>query len=157
MTERVTVSMERSLARAFDTYCRERGYQSRSEALRDLLREYVVAEKSAQEDDAGLGVLVYVYNHTEYELARRLTREHHEHHDLEVATLHVHTDHEHCMEVVVLRGRQSRIRAFGETVIAQRGVCYGKLQLIPANTSIDTHCHGHEGDGAPHEHWFPKQ
>lgn len=154
MTERFTVSLDRDLAEAFEAYRARLGYASRSEAVRDLLRGFLARER-AEEDPEGscLGVLTYVYDHHHGDLGNQLTRAQHDHHDLSVATLHVHLDHHHCLETSVLRGPLSRVRGFAEQFIARRGVRHGELHLVPVRVENDRHEHGPHTDS--HDHITP--
>jgi CopG family nickel-responsive transcriptional regulator len=151
--DRFTISLDEQLAQAFDAWIAERGYANRSEAVRDLLRAEL--ERSRQQAPLGLhcvGSLSYVYNHHERELGDRLTRMHHAHHDLNLATMHVHLDHEHCLETVLLRGPAADVRAFADSVCAERGVHHGKLNLV----SVESHHHHHHGgEAAAHIHLKP--
>jgi CopG family transcriptional regulator, nickel-responsive regulator len=149
---RVTITLDDELMSDLDELIAVRGYQNRSEAIRDLARAGLHEAKlhSGQERDC-LGALVYVYDHPARELAKRLTRSFHEHHDMSLATLHVHLDHESCMEVTVLKGRSGEVRHFAEHVIAERGVRHGRLVLVPVEREIARHSHG-EGKAAVHEH-----
>jgi CopG family transcriptional regulator, nickel-responsive regulator len=96
--ERFTISLDEKLASEFDRLIRERGYLNRSEAVRDLLRGKL-DELRLQESQAPFCVasLSYVYNHHERDLAERLTELQHDHHDLVVASTHVHLDHDNCL------------------------------------------------------------
>jgi CopG family nickel-responsive transcriptional regulator len=127
-----------------------RRYASRSEALRDILREAQARERLATDKREGFCVatLAYVYDHETRDLGRRLTRAQHRHHDLQVATLHVHLDHRACLEVSVLRGPVKAVRALADDTVSQRGVRHGELHVIPAERARGRHSHG---DGA-HEH-----
>lgn len=151
--ERFTISLDDHLAAAFDEWVARRGYANRSEAVRDLLRAEL--ERSLQQTQQGLhgvGCLSYVYNHHERDLGERLTGMHHAHHDLTLSTTHVHLDHEHCLEAVLLRGPALDVRRFAETLCAERGVHHGHLNLI----SVEPHDHHHHGDaGAEHLHLKP--
>ena len=103
--ERITMSIDEALAKEFDALIAKRGYGSRSEAMRDLLRREVEANRVKYEARAYcVASLSYVYNHHQRDLAERLTAAQHEHHDLVVATMHVHLDHEHCLESVDPQG-----------------------------------------------------
>jgi CopG family nickel-responsive transcriptional regulator len=107
--ERFTISLDEELARAFDALIAARGYSNRSEAVRDILRAQIEASRLAREDAPHcIANLSYVFNHHERELAERVTHDQHDHHDLCVATLHAHLDHDNCMESVILRGRPPR-------------------------------------------------
>jgi CopG family nickel-responsive transcriptional regulator len=119
--------------------------------VRDLIRERLDTERLEKSPSGDcLASLIYVYDHQERELAARMTRAHHAHHDLAVSTLHVHLDHDNCLEVVVLRGAMDRVRGFADAVISQAGVRHGKLYLLPVNASDEAHSHG--AVGTPHKH-----
>lgn len=96
-----------------------------------------------------MAALLYVYDHGARELAGRLTSDFHHHHDLALATLHVHPDHDNCLEVAVLRGPTGDVRACGDHVIAQRGVVHGRLLEVPARVATEKHSHG---PGGSHSH-----
>jgi len=149
MTERFTVSLDEDLAEAFEAYRRRLGYSSRSEAVRDLLRGFLARERGAENPEGEcVGILTYIFDHHRGELGRQLTDAQHEHHDLSVATLHVHLDHDHCLEASVLRGPLRRVRDFADRFIARRGVRHGDLHVVPVRVESGTHPHG---DG-PHQH-----
>jgi CopG family nickel-responsive transcriptional regulator len=154
--QRVTITLDDDLNAAFERYRAQRGYGNRSEAIRDLIRERLDAERLAAEPGGCcVACLSYVYNHHERELAGRLTREHHAHHDLAVSTLHVHLDHDHCLETVVLRGPSDRVQAFADAVIAQPGVRHGRLSVLPVRVAEEAHEHGDAGGAARHVHLEP--
>lgn len=141
--ERITISLDSALADEFDQYISQHGYRNRSEAVRDLIRLKLESQRLAQELTGHcIGTLTYVYNHEERELARRLTTVQHEHHDLAVSTLHVHMDHDNCLETVVVQGPTRQVRAFADEVIARPGVRHGELYLIPVDVKDSTHRHG---------------
>ena len=155
MTERFTVSLDRDLAEAFEAYRHRLGYASRSEAVRDLLRGFLARQRSEQGGDTRcIGILTYIYDHHRSELAAGLTQAQHEHHDLSVATLHVHLDHDHCLETSVLRGSVEQVRRFAEQIIARRGVRHGDLHLVPVAVEAGRHEHG-DRSGSTHEHITP--
>jgi CopG family nickel-responsive transcriptional regulator len=132
MSERFTVSLEAGLARQFDEYMRRKGARNRSEAVRDLIRDALARERLDKEPEAEcLGVLTYVYNHHERELSKRLTEAHHAHHDLTVTTLHMHLDHDNCLEAVLLKGPATEVESFGDSVMSRPGIHHGRLHRIP--------------------------
>lgn len=161
--ERITISLDSALIRAFDRLIEQRGYQNRSEAMRDLLRAHL-EEASLSQDAAGpcVASLSYVYDHQRRDLAERLTALQHAHHDLTVATMHVHLDHDHCLETVILRGAATAVRSFADALIAERGVRHGKLNLVAVDIETSAHEHGAPGEQpdtappAPHVHLKPK-
>jgi CopG family nickel-responsive transcriptional regulator len=109
--QRVTITIDDELDGELDRYMNMRGYSNRSEAIRDLaragLQQAVIKVESTR---ACVAALVYMYDHEERELPKRLARDFHDHHDLAQTTLHVHLDHESCMEVTVLTRRSSWTR-----------------------------------------------
>ncbi len=152
--ERFTISLDEELAREFDALIAARGYSNRSEAVRDILRAQIEASRLSREEATHcIANLSYVYNHHERELAERVTHAQHEHHDLCVATLHAHLDHDNCMESVILRGPTASVRAFSEALIAKPGVRHGALNLVTADCRSLPHVHSHgEAAGADEEH-----
>lgn len=150
--ERVTVSLDADLTRDFDALIRAKGYASRSEAVRDLLRAQL-RQRAAHKDGSGscVATLSYVYNHHERDLGERLKRLQHDHHDLTVSSMHAHLDHEECIETLILQGRIDAVRQFADALMAERGVRHGQLNLIPTQHG-DTHSHG----GRAHRHLKPR-
>ncbi|MBB4286228.1 nickel-responsive transcriptional regulator NikR [Roseospira goensis] len=141
--ERVTISLEPDLLAAYDALVARRGYTNRSEAMRDLLRGVLRDQRLEDRADSPcVGCLVYIYDHTRRDLARRLVTAHHDRHDLGIATTHVHIDHDHCMESVMLRGPAHEVRAFADAVLAQPGVWSGHLHLVPVDARAGDHAHG---------------
>jgi len=153
---RMTISMDDDLADLFDKFMEEKGYTSRSEAIRDLLRGEIgregVKEGTAREC---VGTLSYVFNHHERQLASRLAAMHHDHHDVTVSAMHAHLDHDNCLETVILRGPTKTVMEFAESVIAEKGVRHGKMNMIPVDADGHGHTHGH-GKGHKHTHLRPR-
>jgi CopG family nickel-responsive transcriptional regulator len=151
--QRITLSVDDDLVATLDRHMKARRYASRSEALRDILREAQAREKlqagaAPRGDGFCIATLAYVYDHETRDLGQRLTRTQHQHHDLQVATLHVHLDHHSCLEVSVLRGPVKDVQALADDTVSQRGVRHGELHLIPAAKEQGRHSHG----GARHDH-----
>ncbi len=158
--ERITISLDDDLLAEFDRYMQEKGYSNRSEAIRDLVRERLERKRLAEEQSGRcVACLSYIYNHHERELVRRLTDAQHASHDLVRSTLHVHLDHENCLEIAVLEGEISAVRRFADAVMAQTGVRHGTLSAVPVETrSTGKHAylrHSHGGP-QPHTHIRPK-
>lgn len=158
--ERITISLDAGLADEFDQLIAEHGYRNRSEAVRDLLRARLEEARHRRGDATHcVAVLSYVYNHHERDLAERLTALQHGRHDLAVASLHVHLDHDHCLESAILRGPTAAVRAFADALRAERGVRHGQLNLIAVDVdSGQGHRHGYvpRGQAAAHQHLKPK-
>jgi CopG family nickel-responsive transcriptional regulator len=155
--QRVTISMSDAFAGELERFMAESNYENRSEALRDLAR---LGLERAKFESLGssqcLATLVYVFDHSVREIPKRLSRAYHDDHDLSVATMHVHLDHENCLEVAVLRGEGTAVKAFSQRIIAERGIQHGQVSFIPVE--IEEARHGHHADSAvrPHGHVRPK-
>jgi CopG family nickel-responsive transcriptional regulator len=155
--ERVTISMSDEFAAELAVFIEANHYDNRSEAIRDLASRGL-RQARLQDGVAGkcVATLSYVFNHHTRELAKRLTDAHHAHHELQVATLHVHLDHDNCLELAVLRGEASVVREFSRTVIAERGVTHGQVNFIPVMMETATHAHRDTGHAHHHLHTHPK-
>jgi CopG family nickel-responsive transcriptional regulator len=133
---RFSISLHADLSRAFDTYLAERDYPSRSEAVRDLIRDALVEQQWADGNVEVAGTATLVYNHHSRDLAGRLTSLQHDFHDVIISTTHVHLDHDNCLEVVLLRGPADRVRAVGHRLAAIRGVKHGKLTCTTTGADL---------------------
>ncbi|MFV2737462.1 nickel-responsive transcriptional regulator NikR, partial [Escherichia coli] len=102
--QRVTITLDDDLLETLDSLSQRRGYNNRSEAIRDILRSALAQEATQQHGTQGFAVLSYVYEHEKRDLASRIVSTQHHHHDLSVATLHVHINHDDCLEIAVLKG-----------------------------------------------------
>jgi CopG family nickel-responsive transcriptional regulator len=150
--QRITITVDDELMAALDRIIADCGYQNRSEAIRDLARAGL-AERQDQTDarHGAVAALVYVYDHRERQLAARLTTSFHNRHDLAVATMHVHLDHDSCLETAILRGAMDDIRKFAQQLFSERGVRHGRLVLVPVE--FEDHMHAHGGEpGQRHLH-----
>ena len=149
--QRVTITLDDDLALEIDRLSQQRGYQSRSEAIRDLTRRGIrQAEEERGAEGPCIAALVYVYQHNARELAKRLTQTFHDHHDLTIAGLHVHLDHDICLEVNVLAGNSRDVQDLADQVIAERGVRYGRLVVAPLEA--ESLKHSHRDAQRPHSH-----
>ena len=142
---RLTITIDDDLVAEVDQFIARHGYANRSEAFRDLLRsglEHTGGNAAANRHC--IATLSYVYDHEARELPKRLTRDFHAHHDLAQATLHVHIDHDSCLEVTVLKGRGSEVKAFADHVIAERGVRHGHVVMMPIEPHAGIHAHSRQ-------------
>ena len=133
--QRITITLDDDLMDELDTMIAEHGYQNRSEAIRDFARAgmQLTAHEKGKSGEC-VAALVYVYDHAARDLSRRLVENYHGHHDLSLATLHVHLDDDNCMEVTALRGSGTEVQHFADHIIAERGVKYGRVVMIPTET-----------------------
>jgi CopG family transcriptional regulator, nickel-responsive regulator len=124
---RFGVSIPAQLIRTFDEDIRWRGYHNRSEAIRDIIRDYLVERQWESDAAEVVGTVTIVYDHHTRELSGLLNQLQHDHHDEIVCMTHVHMDHENCLEVIVVKGTSVRVRAIADQLISTRGVKHGKL------------------------------
>ena len=124
---RISISLESALLDAFDRSNHAKGYATRSEAIRDLIRDRLIREEAERVEGEQVAVVTLVYDHHARELAARLIEKQHHHHDLVVSSLHVHLGERHCLEVSVLRGPAAQVRHLGDELLATKRVLHGEL------------------------------
>ena len=133
---RTGVSLEQELLRQFDESIRERGYQNRSEAIRDLIRDHLVS-REANKNKVVAGTLTIVYDHHRPNLTEKLVEVQHHAGSQVLAATHVHLDHHNCLEVVIMKGRSGAIQAVADAILSLQGVKHG--QLVLTSTGKDLH------------------
>lgn len=133
--ERISISLESSLLRRMGTLMRRLRLTSRSEFLRDLIRQRLVENEWEQVREV-VATITLVYNHHEHDLSARLTDLQHEHHDHILATTHVHLDRHLCAEVIILRGRSDKLTAFAELLRQQKGVLNAALAMSSTGAAL---------------------
>jgi CopG family nickel-responsive transcriptional regulator len=124
---RFGVSIPQQLIEAFDRRIEAKGYRTRSEAIRDVIRDYLVAGEWERYAGTVVGTVTLVYDHTTRELSHLLTDLQHQFHGAVLCTTHVHLDDHNCVEVVVVRGTARQVQAVADRLISTRGVKHGKL------------------------------
>ena len=133
---RIGVAIDTELLDKFDRLIGQRGYTNRSEAFRDLIRDELV-EKSWESPEANVvGTVTLVYDHHVRLLNKKLNQIQHDHHRVIVSTLHVHLDHDHCLEVLVLRGNSAEVRLVADTLISTKGVQHGRLAITTSGADL---------------------
>lgn len=145
---RTGISLEKELLERFDAVISRKGYSNRSEAIRDLVRDYFVEEDVAS-DKVMVATLTLIYDHHQPKLAEQLIDAQHDYKGQVLATTHVHLDHRNCLEVIILRGRGTEVQRFADHLLSLRGVKHGKLVLTNAGEALEEHNpHAHDhGDG----------
>ena len=126
---RIGVAIPKDLLEQFDRSISQKGYATRSEAFRDLIRDGLIREQAALPQQEVVGTLTLVYDHHVRQLSDRLTAMQHQHHHRIVSTLHVHLDHHNCLEVLVLRGKSADVERIADMLIAAKGIRHGKLTV----------------------------
>jgi CopG family nickel-responsive transcriptional regulator len=133
---RFGVSIPNSLLKDFDRLIAQKGYQNRSEAIRDLIRDSLVKEEWRAGKQEMVGTVALVYSHHTRELSRLLTRMQHDHYKTILSTLHIHLDEHNCLEVLVVKGKGGDIKNISDRLIGIRGVKHGKLSLTTTGKNL---------------------
>jgi CopG family nickel-responsive transcriptional regulator len=126
---RIGVAIDSDLLEKFDELIAQRGYSNRSEAFRDLIRGELVEEAWAKPDSPVVGTVTLVYDHHVRLLNEKLTEMQHQHYDHILSSLHVHLDHDNCLEVLVVKGKASEVRTIADNLISTKGVKHGRLTV----------------------------
>lgn len=155
MQQRFTISLDDQLAEQFDQLIKRCGYENRSEAVRDLIRQNLNNE-SCEPAHATWCVanVSFVFDHHNAPVTARVMDIQHEHHDWVVSSIHTHIDHDNCLETVVLRGPLREINQFAKKLIALRGVRHGNIHIIPLD--IEHRGEGHHFGLEQHVHYKPR-
>jgi len=133
---RIGVAIDSDLLKKFDDLIARRSYTNRSEAFRDLIREALIEKTAERPDSIVVGTVTLVYDHHVRQLAERLTDMQHESYHNVLSTLHVHLDHDHCLEVLVLRGKASLVQKIADALISTKGVKHGRLTITTTGASL---------------------
>lgn len=126
---RFGISLENALLERFDSLIKKKGYASRSEAVRDLIRDSLVMEEWESATAETVGTITIVYSHDTRELTDTLTDLQHRYFDSIVSSMHIHLDAHNCLEVIVVKGKARDIKAIADRLIGTKGVKHGKLSL----------------------------
>ena len=126
---RISVSLPPETLKDFDRYAKEKGYETRSKAVADLMREAVMREEWATGNPEVVGAVTMVYDHHTRGLSEKLTDIQHDNIVNILSTTHIHIDHHRCLEVIIIRGKVKRVQRIGERLISARGVLHGKIVL----------------------------
>ena len=112
--QRISITVDESLAQAFDELIAKRGYQNRSEASQECV-----------------AVVSYTYDHRKALLSKRNVDHQHEHLDMVISSMHVHATHDTCVEAVIAKGPYDKLKVFCENTIAEKGVGCGEINYLP--------------------------
>lgn len=132
MINRIGISLDSKLLKQFDKLIKSRGYSNRSEAVRDLIREKLLEQEWAAPVRETVAAVFLVYEHDAMNLSERLTHAEHSAFHYIVSTMHIHMDHDNCLEIIILRGPGKQIKKLADQLISLRGVKHGRF--IPGTT-----------------------
>ena len=132
--ERIGVSLEKDLLTVFDGLIAKRGYPSRSEAIRDMIRQEISNERLSNPKATAVAAVFLVYNHHSIKLIGMLADLQHSHFLQVISSMHIHLDQDNCLEVIVLRGPVGEINRTAENLISLKGVKLGRINLLSTET-----------------------
>ena len=133
---RFGVSLNPSLVRELARMVRKKGYQNRSLAISEMIRGQLVEHRQELRDSEVVGTITLVYDHHRPQVQKTLTDLQHNHLHTIISTLHVHLDHDNCLEVLVVRGKASLVRSVADHLIAAKGIKHGKLTLTTTGKDL---------------------
>lgn len=148
--QRITITIDDELLAVVDALKQRRGYESRSEAVRDIVRAAANREQAQAANAHCVAVLSYVFDYETRDLAQRLTRLQLDHHDLVAANMRLPLDHTSALEIAALRGPALAVESLADEIGTQRGVRHAELHIVPVTVSSKPH--RHEPGGPPHQH-----
>ena len=134
---RISISLEENLLETFDKLIAAKGYATRSEAIRDLIRDLLIRQEARQQHGEQVAVVSMVFDHHARELAAKLIDKQHHHHDLVVSSLHVHLGERHCLEVSILRGPGHEVMHLGDELLATKGVLHGEITFTSGEGALN--------------------
>ncbi len=133
---RIGVAIDTPLLEKFDQLIAKRGYTNRSEAFRDLIRDAMVEQHAGRPDAMVVATVTLVYDHHVRRLSEKLTDMQHDHYHNVLSTLHVHLDHDNCLEVIVMKGKASAVRNLADALISAKGVKHGRLTITTTGADL---------------------
>ena len=139
---RIGVSLDSELLHRIDSFIAEKGYDNRSEAFRDLIRDRLVGSAVIPSNALVVGTVTLIYDHHTRLLPEKLTDLQHESHAIVISTLHAHLDHTSCLEVGVLRGKSRDVQKLADRLISTKGVQHGRL-VMSSPEALSRHPHTH--------------
>lgn len=139
---RFGISIDGELLGQFDRKIEEKGYTNRSEAIRDLIRDDLVEEEWASNEET-VGTITIVYDHHTRELSENLTHLQHSFNGKIMSVLHVHLDHHNCLEVLVVQGKSALLKNFSDRLVGTRGVKHGKLTMTTTGARLTADADNH--------------
>jgi CopG family transcriptional regulator, nickel-responsive regulator len=148
---RIGIALDSDLLKRFDVFIGSLGYTNRSEAFRDLIRDRLVAVRTAHPNATVVGTVTLIFDHHAHGVTEKLTELQHAHHDLVVSTSHAHLDHDSCLEVLIVHGKAAQVEEFAGRLIGLKGVQHGRLVVSAADRLAGSHSRAN-GESHTHSH-----
>ena len=133
---RFSISLPADFLRQLDGMVERKGYDNRSLAMADMIRDHLVDERQKFGNEEIAGTITLVYDHHKQHVQAALTDIQHDHHEVIISTLHVHLDHNNCLEVLVVRGKAVLIKKIADELIGAKGVKHGKLTVTSTGKDL---------------------
>ncbi len=133
---RFGVSVPKELLDRFDEIIDEKGYVNRSEAIRDMMRDFIIRHEWEVGNEEVAGTITMLYNHDEADVVKELLDLQHDYLEEIISSIHVHMDEHNCLEVVIVKGKASRIKEIADRLLSLKGVKHGKLVMTGAGKEL---------------------
>ncbi len=133
---RFGISIPENLLTRFDAVIKRKGYPNRSEAIRDLIRDHLIEKEWKDGEEEVAGTITLVYDHHVKGLSNNLVSIQHDYHDLILSTMHIHLDHDNCLEVLVVKGQAKKAQDMVEKLTTVKGVKHGKFTMTSTGKNI---------------------
>jgi CopG family transcriptional regulator, nickel-responsive regulator len=143
---RIGVALDSNLLQRFDRYIAAQGYDNRSEAFRDLIRDRLSLSRLQSAKTFVVGTVTLIYDHHSRLLPEKLMELQHQFHPNIISTVHSHLDHDTCLEVVVVKGHMGQVQELADRLIGIKGVQHGKLVVSSPDAYLP------QAKPAPHDH-----
>jgi len=128
-TVRFSISISPDLLKKFDQAIKERAYENRSKAIRDLIVNFIVDREWEKSDREVMGSLTILYDHESRGLPEKLLEIQHARHENIISTMHTHIDERNCMEILAVKGYPKEIRELADKIMSCKGVKHGRLVM----------------------------
>jgi CopG family nickel-responsive transcriptional regulator len=132
---RFGVSLEKTLLEKFDAVLRDRGYTNRSEAFRDLIRQELIQQEWKAGDEVA-GAITIVYDHHCKDLVHGITDIQHDYQAIVISTQHIHLDHDHCLEIIAVKGKSAAVRRLADRLRSLKGIKHGTLSMSSTGKNL---------------------
>ena len=133
---RMSLSIEDTLFEKLEKMVLDKGYNNRSEFIRDMIRDYLVKEEWSDATEV-VATITLIYDHHKRELSKKLTELQHSHHDVVLASTHVHLTKEICAEMIMVKGAPEDVRKLADGLRQQRGVLHSGLIMGTTGKKIN--------------------
>jgi len=135
---RFSVSLPPTLLSQLDRMAREKSYDNRSLAIADMIRDQLVEHQKEVGEVEIVGTITLVYDHHKQHVQEALTDIQHDHHEVIISAVHVHLDHDNCLEVLIVKGKAAVVKRIADQLIAAKGVKHGKLTVTTTGKDLPT-------------------